>query len=377
MARRKPSTRRRRPRKQLRPAGLAPGTIIVDSDAHDLSIQLSRFGADHYQHLELASVEELAAQLDDQNAGAADDTVTWVDVVGQGDAARLARLGEILHLHPLAIEDIANTHQRPKVEPFGNDLMIFGHMMTGVLKRCEDGTLDTSQLALLMRRGLVVTFRERPGPTFEPVRQRIEAGHLRLRNWGADYLAYALLDAMVDEYVHVLDHCRDQLEHMEDLLLADPTDFDLQALHLLRRDLIAFDRQVAPFRDAMGALLHETPDDVVRPETRLFLRDCHDHAIRTIDRVDTYQLFASSLMEFYLSMIGYRSNEVMKVLAMISTIFIPLSFLAGLYGMNFDHQSSPWNMPELHWRYGYPAMLAVMLAVGLGIVAYFRRQRWF
>ncbi|MEO1088714.1 MAG: magnesium/cobalt transporter CorA [Acidobacteriota bacterium] len=236
---------------------------------------------------------------------------------------------------------------------------------------------ESEQLSLLVRSGMVITFQERPGDCFQRVRERLEAPtSRRLRTSGADYLAYALLDAVVDGYQPVMDSFEDRLEVIEDRLLEDPQETDLQVLHTLRRELIAVRRQLAPVREVVSGLMRGTEAaETLSEETRLFLRDCYDHVIRTLDQVDSFRELCASLMDLYISTVSNRTNDVMKVLTMIATVFIPLSFLVGLYGMNFD-TSSPWNMPELQARYGYPILVGTMLLVAGGLVGYFKKKGW-
>lgn len=354
--------------------GLAPGTLLIEPDAHALHIRVMRYGQDELHELEVDGVEGLEREL--ARPAGKGFPVTWVDVTGHGDVASLTRLGELLELHPLALEDIVNSYQRPKTDTYGDDIFLIARMIDEATP--IEVRLDTEQLCILLRKGLVASFQERPGDCFETVRQRVRSGNPRIRSSGADYLAYAILDALVDRYLVLADRYREILERLEDDLL-DPRreePFSLDRLYHLRRDLIHLGRAAAPLREVLMALLRMDDRELPTQETRLFLRDCYDHALRVVDWIDAHRDFAASLMEVHLSMIGNRTNEAMKVLTIISTIFIPLSFLAGIYGMNFDPDSSPYNMPELRWRYGYPAALAVM-AVAAGLLLWlFRRKRW-
>lgn len=384
-----------------RTAGLAPGTVVVDDDAADLQVTWIRYGKDFLDEHTVDAAAPMAPQLEpalgdpsdpSEKADPSDPSekgaragsrspVTWIRVTGLGDAERLVELGRILGLHPLTLEDIANLDQRPKSEVFGDDRLLF-------LRGCDEQVSDemplrTWQEAVLLRPGLVITFAEGPSDLFEPVLGRIRQGNPRIRSLGADYLAYALLDAVVDRYLLVLDSFRDLLDAMEETILDESVDLDLQRLHRVRRDLLRLQRLVPPVAPILAELAsppaHLSPDEagpVFDRQVRVFLRDCQDHALRAADLVGAFRDLAGDLLDLHLSVVGYRTNEVMKVLTMIATLFIPLSFLAGLYGMNFD-TSSPWNLPELGWRYGYPALLSVMGVVAVALLVYFRRKGWF
>lgn len=358
-----------------RRVGLPPGTILVAEDAHDLQLRVTRYAPDLFEEIVVESVEALAEQL--ARGAPTENGTVWVDVVGHGDAERLRRLGEVLGLHPLALEDVANVDQRTKVELYGEDLLLF--FRRAYTSAPGSSPLTTEQLGLLLRRGLVVTFQERPGDDYDPVRYRLRAGNPRIRPGGSGYLAYALLDAEVDHENVLLDAYYEAIEDLEEEILDDPARIDLGRLHGLRRDLVRLGRLAAPLRDLIGRLHSDAESEqseLISKSTALFLRDCHDHAVRVVERIDTGRDLAAGLVDLHLSMVGFRTNEVTQVLTLVATIFIPLSFLAGLYGMNFD-TSSPWNMPELSLRYGYPTLLGIMISTGVGLVWYFRRRGWF
>lgn len=357
---------RKRKKRRLHQIGLPPGTVIVDPENGDLKIRVVRYGPQKLEELEV-TVETLAAEL-----GKA--PVTWVDISGHGDAAKIQRLGQILGIHVLALEDVVNSFQRSKVESYGDDLFIIARMIDE--SHQLDTCLETEQLAMMLRHGLLVTFQEKHGDCFDPVRLRLRSNGPRLRAKNSDYLAYALLDAIVDRYLVLVERFRTQLEEVEDLLLAMNGGFDINRLYHIRRDIVHIGRAAAPLRDMVGSLLRNQFETQIKPDTQVYLRDCHDHALRVVDWAEGYRDFASSLMEVHLSTVGHKTNEAMKVLTIISTIFIPLSFIAGLYGMNFDPQSSPFNMPELRSPIGYPAVLAVMFGVGVTLLWLFKRKGW-
>lgn len=295
--------------------------------------------------------------------------VVWVNVNGLGDVDLLRKLGELFDLHPLALEDVLNTQHRPKVEAYDDNLFVVTRM-AGM----RNGALDIEQVSLFLGKRFVISFQERPGDCFEPVRARIRKGGTRVRFMGADYLAYALIDAIVDAYFPVLEHYSERLNDAEDSVVADPENHTVERIHALKRDFQVLRHGVWPFREALRDLSDEMP--FVKDDTRIFLRDCHDHVIQIVDILETFRERAAGLTDLYLSSLSNKLNEVMKVLTIIATIFIPLSFIAGVYGMNFDPDASPLNMPELGWYLGYPFALGIMLLVAVVLVYWFRRKGW-
>jgi magnesium transporter len=290
--------------------------------------------------------------------------VLWINVDGLGDAEAIRKIGEIFGIHPLALEDVIHAQQRPKVEPYENYLFIIMQMLlTG-------DVLDMEQLSLFLGKNFVLTFQERPGgDCFPLVRDRIRRNHARIRGAGADHLAYALVDAVVDYYFPLLERYGERLETVEDEVVARPSGRTVANIHRVKRDLLMLRRTAWPMREAINSLVRDESPFIAR-ETRTYLRDCYDHAVRIIDILETDRETAFGLLETYLSATSNRMNEVIKVLTVITTIFMPLTFIAGIYGMNFMH------MPELSRPWGYPAVLASMAAIGLGMLFYFRRKGW-
>jgi len=301
-----------------------------------------------------------------------EEEMCWVDVVGH-DVELLAELGELLEVHPLALEDVVNVGQRPKVDDYESSL----YVVLDLIRWTDDDTsLTKEQVSLIVQDGLLLSVRELESDVFEPVRERLrKGGSRRIRTTGADYLAYALMDTVVDHMFPVLDRLGEQIEEIEVSLLEHPTEADLNELHRMKRDLLLMRRSVWPLRDAVGSLLRGD-HELIADETRVFLRDVGDHVAQAIDIIETYREMTSSLVDLYMSSVSNRMNEIMKVLTIIATIFIPLSFVAGLYGMNFDREVSPWNMPELGWYWGYPAALALMSGIAVVLLVFFRRKGW-
>jgi magnesium transporter len=296
------------------------------------------------------------------------DDVVWVDVVGLGDTQLIERIGERFGLHPLALEDVVNVHQRPKAEDYDDHLYVVARMPI------PDKGAETEQLSVFHSPGLVLTFQQRAGDCFEPVRERIRRGKGRIRSMPADYLLYALLDAVVDDYFPVLEGHGETLEALENEIIRDPSPPCIERLHTMRRDLLALRRAIWPTRDMLGTLLRGE-HDLISEATRVYIRDTHDHTFQLIDVVETYREVATGLIDAYLSSLSTKLNEVMKVLTIMATVFLPLTFITSLYGMNFD-RGSPWNMPELGWRLGYPFALLLMLAAVGGMIFYFWRRGW-
>jgi magnesium transporter len=348
-------------RHKARTPGLAPGSLAGTAAPGSAPVRIALIDYDEgrVEEREVADVPALGAYR--KPAG-----VTWINVVGVHDPVRLEALGALFGVHPLCLEDIAHTAQRPKFEDYTDYFYVVLQMI-----RHLPGTqaTDVEQISLLLGPGYVVSFQEREGDVFDPVRARIRSGKGRIRKLGADYLLYALVDAIVDHYFLVLEELGTQIEAAEDRLLARPEPAVLHDIHRLKTELLFLRKAVWPLRDALSGL-ERAESPLVQPPTRLFFRDVYDHCIRVIDTVETSRELVAGLLDIYLSSVSNRMNEVMKVLTIIATIFIPLTFVAGVYGMNFTH------MPELDCPWAYPAVWLVMLAMAGGMVLYFRRKKW-
>ena len=359
-----PPPRRRRRRKGRVPVpGTPPGTLVTDPEAPRPVVSVLAFGPDGVDERQLKSVDELPALLGRR-------PVTWVQVVGLGDAAVLERLGDVFGIHRLALEDVINTRQRAKFERYAGHDALFIRLPVSV-----EGAAGTEQLALFFGKGFVLSFDERPGDCFDPIRQRLREGKGRLRGAGPDYLAYALLDMAIDSYFPVVEAAGERLDALEDDILAGAAPQDLvPRIHGVRRDLLVIRRALWPLREVVSAMQRE--DAAVTPETRLYLRDVYDHVVNLLDMVENLREIAAGLMELHLSAVGNRMNEIMKVLTIISTIFIPLTFLVGVYGMNFDPALGPLSMPELRSPWGYVGVWVAMAAIVVAMLIFFRRKGW-
>ena len=294
-------------------------------------------------------------------------TVSWINVDGIHDIEPVAALGESFGLHPLMLEDILNTGHPPKFEEFEDSALIIIKMFYFDDEKCR---VETEQISLVLTAENVLTFQERPGDVFDGLRDRLKRKSGRIRERGPDYLAYALLDSIVDSYFHVLEKVGDHLDHLETELINHPSQDLLQRVHQLKGQLIFLRKAVWPLRELIGGMMHsESP--LLKETTSVFLRDLYDHGIQVLDTVESFRDTASGLIDLYMSSVSQRMNEVMQVLTVMASIFIPLTFIAGIYGMNFEV------MPELKWRYGYALVWGVMIICALGMLWFFKRKKWF
>lgn len=295
---------------------------------------------------------------------------TWLRIVGHAPQT-LTEVGSRLRVHPLVIEDIAAVGQRPKVEVHAGYVFV----VLQALRKESAGAVEQEQVSLLLFENLLVTIEERDNQLFAPIEERLRAGHEKLRTAGVDFLAHTVIDTIVDYLYPLLDDLGGRIGDIEEELLERPDRASLQSLHLVKRELLRVRRVVWPTRELLAALARgDSP--LIDAECTLYLRDAYDHAVEVLDMVETFRDMATGLVDLYLSNASLRMNEVMKVLTIIATIFIPLTFIVGLYGMNFDIQAGPLNMPELHWAYGYPLVLAVMTLIAAAMLLFFKRRGW-
>ncbi|MDZ7773577.1 MAG: magnesium/cobalt transporter CorA [Balneolaceae bacterium] len=302
-----------------------------------------------------------------------DPSKTWIKVYGLHDIEKLKTIWSYFDLHPLIQEDIVSTQQRPKMEQYEN--CIYFVLRALHLSDGQEETLDTEQISIVLGDNFVLSFQESDKPWFGPILDRLRIENSRIRQRGPDYLAYAMMDTVVDHYFSLLEALGDETESLEDILIEDPSPESFHHLHQLRRTFTYFRKTVWPLRDVLNSTIRDDSPHI-REETGIFLRDVYDHVVHIIDNVENYRDILMGLHDMYMSHVSNKMNEVMKVLTIIATIFIPLTFIAGIYGMNFDPGASPWNMPELGWYWGYPAAMALMAAVTVGMLIYFRRKDW-
>ena len=344
--------------------GAAPGTLHIDSEAVPTIVMMD------YEPERGLVAERKLERLDECLPYLGKPGVTWIDVRGIGHAPTFERLGQIFDIHPLALEDMVNVPQRPKTELFPKQQLIITRMATLI-----DDLLTTEQFAILFGAGFVVTVQEEPRvDCLDSVRERIRQSRSGFCGRGSDYLASALLDAVIDGFYPVMEHFGERIDELE-LQVLGPKHVPAQRIFTVKRELLMLRRAIWPQRDLLAQLIRdESP--LVSKETHPYFRDTYDHCVQAIDMVETYRELTSSLMDQLMTKASNRLNEVMKVLTVLSTIFLPMTFIAGVYGMNFELAVSPWNMPELRWAYGYPFALALMLASSIGLLLYYRRKGW-
>jgi len=340
--------------------GTPPGTLIHigKQKMENVHISVIDYNETTIDEREVSSVEECKRYTETS-------TVTWINVDGIHDPVVMEDFGKYFGLHSLLLEDIMNTNQRPKAEDYGSYIYFVLKMIY-----LENGErICDEQVSIILGKNYVITFQERTGDVFDTIRQRLRNGKGRIRKSNADYLAYALVDSIIDHYFVILEKVGDSLEDLEEEVVQNPTTQTLQNIHRMKRKMIGLRKSVWPLREVIS-FMERSETDLIDPSIDIYLRDVYDHTIQVIDTLESYRDMVSGLLDIYLSSISNKMNEVMKVLTIIATIFIPLTFLAGIYGMNFAF------MPELQWKYGYFAVLFVMLVIFIGMIRYFKKRKW-
>ena len=347
--------------KRSKKIGLPPGTLVHVGEKLTEKVRISVIDYDETscREKEVTHISDLATVRETQ-------TTTWINVDGIHDLTSIEALGGLFHLHPLVLEDIVNATQRPKIDDAGDYFFI-------VLKILdysdESDEITPRQLTLILGSTVLISFQEKEGDLFNAVKDRIKAGNSRVRKSGPDYLAYCLIDTVVDNYFAVLDKLSERIELLEEELVTDPGRETLQAIHKLKTDTIYLRRSIWPLREVIN-VLERGESALIKDSTQPYLKDVYDHTIHAIDTTETFRDIVSGMLDIYLSSVSNRLNEIMKVLTIIATIFIPLSFLCGWYGMNFK------DMPEYSWRWGYPMVIGIALAMAASMLIYFRRKNW-
>ncbi|MDQ2697100.1 MAG: magnesium/cobalt transporter CorA [Pseudomonadota bacterium] len=352
--------------KRYHSPGTAPGTLVEHREAQPLPLRISVIDYTAASYEERADIEppECRPYLERP-------TTTWIHVQGHPDPQTLEKLAGYFSLHPLALEDVINYGQRPKVELYDEQ-----YFVTLSLPVLDEDRAQAEQVSLFMGEHYLVSFHAGRQDPFEPVRKRLRRPGSRIRQRNADYLLYALIDRVIDQGFPVLEQFGEAIEALETELLDQPDQDTLGCIHQLRRDLLLQRRLLWPEREVINQLLRDE-HGLVRDETKLYLRDCYDHSMQIMDLLETYREMTTGMLDVYLSSTSHRLNEIMRVLTMISTVFIPLTFIVGVYGMNFGRESpSPWAMPELDWPYSYPLVWLAMVAIAVGMLVFFRRRRW-
>lgn len=348
-------------RRTSKKAGLPPGALvhIGEKKTEEVRISLIDYDEEHVHEREIKDIEECFPFK-------GKPSVTWINIDGLHQVGIIEKLGAHFDIHPLILEDIIHTEQRPKAE----DLESYAFIVLKMLYYDEkDDQVKGEQVSLILGPHFLISFQEQAGDVFNPIRNRIRNGKGRIRKAGSDYLAYAIMDAIVDQYFVILETVGEKMEAIEEALLGNPTAQTLDSIHAMKREMIFFRKQVWPLREVVGGLARgESP--LISQTTEIYLRDVYDHTIQVIDTMESLRDVLSGMLDIYLSTISNKMNEVMKLLTIIATIFIPLTFIAGVYGMNFKY------MPELEWHWGYFLSLAVMAGLAIFMVFYFRRKTW-
>ncbi|MDX2253696.1 MAG: magnesium/cobalt transporter CorA [Nitrospira sp.] len=345
--------------KRSKKTGLSPGTLVHIGENRTETVEITLF---NYAG---AQCDERTVTNPNDLQPPADETVTWINVGGVHKLDLLEAFGKQFGLHPLLLEDIANTDQRPKLD----DYETYVFLVVKMLAVTDRGDILVEQVSFVLGRNYVLSFQENGTDVFSPVRDRLRAGKGRLRHNGSDYLLYALVDAVVDQYFAVLESLGEKIETLQERVMADPKPDTLRDVHALKRQLLFVRRAVWPLREVTNSLSRSDCPYLHEP-TKVFFRDVYDHVVQVVDTIETFREMLSASLDIYLSSVSYRLNAVMRVLTVITTIFMPLSFIASIYGMNFEH------MPELKWEWGYPFVLGAMGLVAAGMLIGFRRRKW-
>ena len=348
-------------KKSSRKAGLPPGSVVFvgEKKVEEIRITIIDYDENQYEEREVKNIEDCFPFK-------GTPSVSWINIDGVHQVEVIEKLGSHFVLHPLLQEDVVNTHQRPKFDEFDDHLFIVLRMF---FFNEEENELEGEQISLIVGSNFVISFQEKQGDVFEQVRERLRNGKGRIRKKGSDYLAYALIDAIVDSYYNILEQLGENIESLQEELVADPQQEDLQIIQHLKRDMLFFRKSVWPLREVIGGLA-KSESTLIKGDVLVYVRDVYDHVIQAIDTIETFRDMLSAMQEIYLSSVGNRMNQVMKVLTIIATIFIPMTFLAGIYGMNFKY------MPELEWRYAYLVFWLVVVTVFIIMIALFKKKKW-
>lgn len=348
-------------KKRAKKVGLPPGSLVHIGERNTGKVTISIFNYDEMQFQEkrVKTVEECFAFKDKPN-------VTWIDIDGVHELEILEKIGSCFGLHSLVLEDVLNTDQRPKIEDYGDYTYIVLKMISYNDKNNET---IAEQISLIIGLNFVISFQERHGDVFDPVRERIRRDNGQIRKWGADYLAYSLIDTIVDNYFVIVEKLGEKIEDAEEELVTNPTSQTLQAIHDLKKEMMFLRKSIWPLREVVNSLAREK-SALIKETTLIYFRDVYDHTIQVVDTIETLRDMLSGMLDIYLSSISNRLNAVMKVLTIIATIFIPLTFVVGIYGMNFKY------MPELEWHWGYYTIWIIMVLIGALMLVYFKKKKW-
>ena len=348
-------------KKSVKKVGLPPGSLVYigERDTDKVTISIFNYDKTQFQEKEATIVEECFPFKDKHN-------VTWIDIDGVHKPEIIEKLGNCFGLHPLVLEDVLNTDQRPKIEDYGDYIYIVLKMISHNDKNHE---IIADQISLIVGLNYVISFQERHRNIFAQIKERIRHDKGQIRKWGADYLAYALIDTIVDNYFVVIEKLGERIEEVEEELLTNPTSQTLQYIHDLKQEMMFLRKSLWPLREVINSLAREE-SAFIKKTTLIYFRDVYDHIIKVADTIETLRDMLSGMLDIYLSSVSSKMNSVMKVLTIIATIFIPLTFIAGIYGMNFRY------MPELDWHWGYYAVWIIMVIIGVVMLLYFKKKKW-
>lgn len=342
-------------------SGLPPGSLVHVGEVHQHEHRISVISYNKFS-LEKRIVKSIAELLPYQNG----DTVTWVIIDGLKDVSIIDDIGKHFDIHALVLEDILNTHQRPKFEEFEDYLYI---VLKALTIGSDEFTVEYEQISLLLLKNFVFTFKEKPDAIFDPILNRLDNDKSHIRNLGADYLTYIIMDTVVDEYFVLQDSFDELIESIEDELLSNPSIATLAVIQKIKRELIFLRRSISPLRELIAAI-QRSESELIEDRTKRYFGDVYDHAIRIIEAMESYRDLITGMLDIYLSSVSNKMNETMKVLTVFASIFIPLTFIAGVYGMNFEY------MPELKWKWSYPVLWSVFIGVSVFLLGYFKRKKW-
>lgn len=348
-------------KKSSKKVTVPPGSLIYTGDkkVEEVEILFIDYDQTHFQEKKISNIEECFPFKETS-------MVTWININGLKEIDVVENLGKYFDIHHLVLEDILNVNQRPKMEDFDKYVFIVLKMLTYDEKTEQ---IESEQVSIILGRNFVITFQEKEGDVFDTIREHIKNSKGRIRNMGADYLAYALIDTIVDHYFAALEKIGDKMEYIEEELVTNPSVETLQTIHNLKREMIFLRKFIWPLREVIGKL-ERAESSLIQESTSIYFRDVYEHTIQVIDTVETFRDMISGMLDIYLSSVSNNMNKVMKVLTIIATIFIPLTFIVGIYGMNFKY------MPELEWKWSYPLVLLLMFGVGVLMIMYFRRKKW-
>jgi magnesium transporter len=354
-----PINMKRQTNKQIKLVGQAPGSLIYTGDIEDSPVEISviRYGEDFFERQILERVEDAHQEKDN-------DYVSWINIEGIHDIDVIKQIGNDFNLHPLMLEDILNIEQRPKIDDFDDNIIVFLKMLY-----VNEGKLIVEPISIVLGPNYIISFQEKPGDVFDNVRTRLENSNGKIRKRGSDYLLYSLMDAVIDNYFLVLEYISEKLEVLEDKMLRSTDNRLLQELQHCRKQVVLIRRSIYPLREIVNKLNREEYE-AISAETENFFRDLYDHTIQIIETIETFKETVSSLKDVFMTSVSNKMNEIMKVLTLIATIFIPITFVVGVYGMNFDF------MPELRWKYGYVIVWGIMLLMAGSMLLYFKKKKW-